>query len=63
MTQICMKWIKYVGKLLNYLTNGLKMWKMTQRFGKWSKYLGNGLGAFDTALIFENRLYYVENGL
>ena len=36
---------------------------MTQRFGKWSKYLGNGLGAFDTALIFENRLYYVENGL
>ena len=25
MTQICGKWLKYVGKLLNYLTNGLKM--------------------------------------
>ena len=45
MTQICGKWLKYVGKLLNFLTNGLKMWKMTQRFGKWPKYLGNG---FDT---------------
>ena len=27
----------------NYLTNGLKMWKMTSRFWKWPKYLGNGL--------------------
>ena len=34
---------------------------MTQRFGKWSKYLGSGLGAFDTALIVENRLDYVGN--
>ena len=29
MTQICGKWLKYVWKWLNYLTNGLKMWKMT----------------------------------
>ena len=57
MIQICGKWLKYVEKSLNYLTNGLKMWKMTQRFEKWPKYLenlGNCLGAFDTALIFEN---------
>ena len=43
--------------------NGLKMWKMTQRFGKWPKYLGNGLDTWDTALVFQNRLYYVGNGL
>ena len=49
MTQICGKQLKYVGKWLNYLTNGLKMWKMTQRFGKWPKYLGNGLDTWDTA--------------
>ena len=49
MTQICAKWLKYVGKQLNYLTNGLKMWKMTQRFGKWPKFLGNGLDTWDTA--------------
>ena len=49
MTQICEKWLKYVLKRLNYLTNGLKMWKMTQRFGKWPKYLGNGLDTWDMA--------------
>ena len=49
MTQICGKWLKYVGKWLNCLTNGLKMWKMTQRFGKWPKYLGNGIDTWDTA--------------
>ena len=49
MTQICLKWLKYVGKCLNYLTNGLKMLKMTQRFGKWPKYLGNGLDTSGTA--------------
>ena len=49
MTQICGKWLKYVGKWLNSLTNGLKMWKMNQRFGKWPKYLGNGLDTWDTA--------------
>ena len=32
---------------------------MTQRFVKWPKCLGNGLGIWDTALIFEIRLYYV----
>ena len=62
MTQICGKWLKYVDKWLNTLTNGLKMWKMTQRFWKWPKYLGNGLDTWDTALVFENRLYYVGNG-
>ena len=36
MAQIC-------GEMGCYLTNGLKMWKMTQRFVKWPKYLGNGL--------------------
>ena len=30
--------------------NGLKMWKMTQRFGKWPKYLGKGSDTFNTAL-------------
>ena len=49
MTQICGKWLKYAGKLLNYLTNALKMWKMIQRFGKWPKYLGNGLDTWGTA--------------
>ena len=48
-TQICGKWLKYVGKWLNYLTNGLKMWKMTYRFEKWPKYLGNGLDTWDKA--------------
>ena len=49
LTQICVKWLKYVVKRLNYLTNGFKMWKMTQRFGKWPKYLGNGLDTWGTA--------------
>ena len=49
MTQICGKWLKCVGKWLNYLTNGLKIWKMTQRFGKWPKYLGNGFDTWDMA--------------
>ena len=63
MTQICGKWLKYVWKSLNYLTNGLKMWKMTQRFGKWPKYLGNGLGTWGTAEVFEKRINYVGNCL
>ena len=49
MTQICEKWLKYVGKWLNCLTNGLKMWKMSQIFLKWPKYLGNGLDTQDIA--------------
>ena len=63
MTQIFGKWLKYVGKQLNYLTNGLKMWKMTQRFWKWPKYLGNGLETWDTDLVFKKRLYYVGNDI
>ena len=49
MTQIYGKWLKYVLNSLNYLTNGLKMWKMTQRFRKWPNQLGNGLDTWDTA--------------
>ena len=45
MTQISGKWLKHVGTWLNYLTKGIKMWKMIQRFGKWPTYFGNG---FDT---------------
>ena len=56
MTLSCGKWLKYVDKWLNYLTNGLKMWKMTQRFGKLPKYLANGLDTQDKALVFEKRL-------
>ena len=43
MTSIFGKWLKYIGNQLNYVINGLKMWKMTYRLGKWPKYLGNGL--------------------
>ena len=62
MTSIFVKWVKYVGIWLNYVINGLKMWKMTQRLGKWPKYLDNGLDTWDTHLIFEKRLWYVGNG-
>ena len=36
---------------------------MTQGFGKWPKHMGNGLDTWHKALVFEKRLYYVENGL
>ena len=36
---------------------------MTERFRKQAKHLGNGLDTWDTALVFEKRLYYVGNGL
>ena len=36
---------------------------MTQRFGKQPKHLANGLDRWDTAKVFEKRLYYVGNGL
>ena len=49
MTQICGKWLKYVGNWLKCLTNYLKMWKITQRFGKFPKYLRNGLDTYDMA--------------
>ena len=49
MTQICGKWLKYVWNWLNYEINGLKMWKMTQRLGKYPKYLGNGLDTWGTS--------------
>ena len=39
------------------------MRKMTQRFGKFPKYFENGLGTWDTSLIFENRVYYVGKGI
>ena len=55
MTQICGKWLKNMGKWLNYLTNSLKIWKMTQRFGKWPKYL-------ELAEIHGTRLNCLRNG-
>ena len=36
---------------------------MTDRSGKWPKYLGDGLDTYDTTLVFEKRLNYVETGL
>ena len=59
MTSIFGKWLKYVANRLNYVINGLKMWKMTQRLGKWPKYLGNGLDTWGTSEVFEKRFYYV----
>ena len=50
MAKICGKWLKY-------LTNGFINWEM--RFGRWLNYFGNGLNTWFTALVFENRLYYV----
>ena len=35
---------------------------MTQRFWKYTKFMGNSLEKWDTSLVFEKRLYYVENG-
>ena len=68
------KWVKYVGKRLNYLTNGLRKWKMTQRFGNsqstWEmaqihgsrlKYLRNGFTMLEMALRFDKRLNCVGN--
>ena len=49
MTSIFGKQLKYVGNWLNYVINGLKMWKMTQRLGKWQKYLGNFLDTWGTS--------------
>ena len=49
MTQIGGKWLKYLRTWLNCLTNGLKMSKITQIFGKFPKYLGNGLDTWDMA--------------
>ena len=50
MTQICGKWLKYVGKSLNYLTNGLKkmennleIWEIAKVFVKWLRSMGHGL--------------------
>ena len=56
MAKLCGKWRKY-------LTIGLNMWEMSQRFGKWLKYLGNGLGIWGTAKVFEKWPRYVENYL
>ena len=47
---MCGKWLKNVGKWLNYLTNGLKnvesdleIWEMAKIFGKWLRCMGHGL--------------------
>ena len=48
MTQKCGNWLQSVGKWVKYLTSGLNIWEMTQRFGKWVKYVGNGLDIWGT---------------
>ena len=40
MTQICGKWLKYGGKRLNYLTNGLKIWEKNLEIWKMAKIFG-----------------------
>ena len=49
MTQICIKWLKYVEKLLNYMTNGLKC-------GKRLRDLGNGQNIWVMAQIHATQL-------
>ena len=55
MTSIFGKWLKYVANRLNYVINGLKMWKMTQRLGKWRIYLET----WEMAKIFGKWLRYM----
>ena len=47
MTQICGKWLKYVGKLfdkrLKNVENDFEIWEMAKIFGKWLRYMGHGL--------------------
>ena len=43
-------------KRLKNVENDIEIWEM-------AKILGNGLDTWDTALVFEKRLYYVGNGL
>ena len=50
MTSICGKWLKYVGKSLDYLKtrlknveNDLEIWELAKIFGKWRRYMGHGL--------------------
>ena len=47
---------KIYGKFLKYLTNGLAMWQLTQRFwemaeifGKWLRYMRHGENILGTA--------------
>ena len=49
MTQICGQMAQIYGKWRKYLTNGLNMWELTQRFwemakifGKWLRYMRYG---------------------
>ena len=50
MTQICGKWLKYVGEIpklfdirLKNVENDLEIWEMAKIFGKWLRYMGHGL--------------------
>ena len=49
MTQICLKWLKYVGKRqlfekgLKNVENDLEVWEIAKIFGKWLRYMGHGL--------------------
>ena len=49
MAKICVKCLKY-------LRNGLKMWEMTYRFGKWRKCL-------EMAQIYGAYLKHLRNGI
>ena len=64
MIQICGKWLKYVWKSLNYLTNGLKMWKMTQRFVTLHHEMSRNVpdGLFHVFIFSESKFYAIYNG-
>ena len=51
-----MKWLKSLEKWHKNVENDLEIWEM-------AKYMGYGSDMWNTALIFEKRLYYVGNGL
>ena len=56
MAQISREMTKLFDKLLKNKENDSEIWEMAKIFG-------NGLDTWDTALVFEKRLYYVGNGL
>ena len=50
MTQICDKWLKYVGEMtylfdkrLKNVENDIEIWEMAKMIGKWLRYMGHGL--------------------
>ena len=55
MTQICGKYLKYMGKWqlfdkrLKNVENELEICEMAKIFGKWLRYMGHGLSIWETA--------------